>query len=163
MPFKVAAFLEPTWNSPAPGWPLTVSVCKKLRTYIDGVAKSVMSELISPHRPDLSARIAICTRKKIVVGRAIRCDGDPVSDVWRLPPHQYPSFWAWDEGLALIPNPNPLFPRPAEIVQQADHYLKERVKKSKSRGSPWQASRRRPDHAVPRALLRASFALLPSE
>ena len=61
---KVAAFLEPTWNSPAPGWPLTVSVCKKLHTYIDGVPKSVMSELISPHRPDLSARIAICTRKK---------------------------------------------------------------------------------------------------
>ena len=61
---KVVAFLEPTWNSLAPGWPLTVSVCKKLRTYIDGVAKSVMSELISPHRPDLSARIAICTRKK---------------------------------------------------------------------------------------------------
>ena len=64
LPFKVAAFLEPTWNSPAPGWPLTVSVCKKLHTYIDGVPKSVMSELISPHRPDLSARIAICTRKK---------------------------------------------------------------------------------------------------
>ena len=64
LPFKVVAFLEPTWNSLALGWPLTVSVCKKLRTYIDGVAKSVMSELISPHRPDLSARIAICTRKK---------------------------------------------------------------------------------------------------
>ena len=61
LPFKVVAFLEPTWNSPAPGWPLTVSVCKKLRTYIDGVPKSVMSELISPHRTDLSARIAVCT------------------------------------------------------------------------------------------------------
>ena len=55
--------------------------------------------------------------EKIVVGRAIRRDGDPVSDFWRLLPHQYPSFWAWDEGLALIPNPNPLFPRPAKIVQ----------------------------------------------
>ena len=87
-----------------------------------------MSELISPHRPDLSARIAVCTRKKqIVVGRAIRHDGDPVSDFWRLLPHQYPSFWAWDEGLALIPNPNPLFPRPAEIVQQADRYLNRSV------------------------------------
>ena len=94
---KVVAFLEPTWNSPAPGWPLTVSVCKKLRTYIDGVPKSVMSELISPHRPDLSARIAICTRKKLSSdARFSVCDGDPVSDFWRLLTHQYPSFWAWD-------------------------------------------------------------------
>ena len=131
LPFKVAAFLEPTWNSPAPGWPLTVSVCKKLHTYIDGVPKSVMSELISPHRPDLSARIAICTRKTLrgsdAGAHSFGVTVDPVRDFWRLLPHQYPSFWAWDEGLALIPNPNPLFPRPAEIVQQADHYLNRSV------------------------------------
>lgn len=39
-------------------------------------------------------------------------------------PTNTPPFGLGIEGLALIPNPNPLFPRPAEIVQQADRYLK---------------------------------------